>query len=81
MENTCQSSERRDELILDIRAYDEGIAFRYHFPGGQYLKITDEYTEYTMPEGTKPILPLKLRPRILICLLKTGRASRTVHCC
>ena len=43
----------RDELILDIRAYDEGIAFRYHFPGGQYLKITDEYTEYTMPEGTK----------------------------
>ena len=43
----------RDKLILDIRAYDEGIAFRYHFPGGQYLKITDEYTEYTMPEGTK----------------------------
>ena len=33
------------------------------------------------PKVLKPILPLKLRPRILICLLKTGRASRTVHCC
>lgn len=43
----------RDKLILDIRAYNEGIAFRYRFPGGQYLKITDEFTEYTMPEGTK----------------------------
>lgn len=43
----------RSKLILDIRAYNEGIAFRYRFPGGQYLKITDEYTEYTLPEGTK----------------------------
>lgn len=43
----------RSKLILDVRAYNEGIAFRYRFPGGQYLKITDEYTEYTLPEGTK----------------------------
>lgn len=43
----------RDKIILDVRAYDEGVAFRYRFPGGNYLKITDEYTEYTMPEGTK----------------------------
>lgn len=43
----------RDRLILDIRAYDEGVAFRYRFPGGQYLRITDEYTEYTMMPGTK----------------------------
>lgn len=43
----------RDKLILDVRAYNEGIAFRYRFPGGQYLKITDEFTEYAMPEGTK----------------------------
>lgn len=41
------------KLILDVRAYNEGIAFRYRFPGGQYLKITDEYTEYTLPQGTK----------------------------
>lgn len=43
----------RDKLIIDIRAYNEGIAFRYRFPGGQYLKIVEEYTEYAMPEGTK----------------------------
>lgn len=43
----------RSKLILDVRAYNEGIAFRYRFPGGQYLKITDEYTEYTLPQGTK----------------------------
>lgn len=43
----------KDKLILDVRAYNEGIAFRYRFPGGQYLKITDEFTEYTFPEGTK----------------------------
>ncbi len=42
----------RSRLILDIRAYNEGVAFRYRFPGGQYLKITEEYTEFTMPEGT-----------------------------
>lgn len=43
----------RDKLVLDVRAYNEGIAFRYRFPGGQYLKITDEFTEYTLPEGAK----------------------------
>ena len=43
----------REKLVLDVRAYNEGIAFRYRFPGGQYLKITDEFTEYTLPEGTK----------------------------
>ena len=43
----------REKLVLDVRAYNEGIAFRYRFPGGQYLKITDELTEYTLPEGTK----------------------------
>lgn len=42
----------KDKLILDVRAYNEGMAFRYRFPGGQYLKIEDEYTEYSMPEGT-----------------------------
>lgn len=42
----------RDKLVLDVRAYNEGIAFRYRFPGGQYLKITDEFTEFTLPEGT-----------------------------
>lgn len=50
---TLTRAGSRGKLVLDVRAYDEGIAFRYRFPGGQYLKITDEYTEYSMPEGTR----------------------------
>lgn len=41
------------QLKLIIRAYNEGIAFRYYFPGNEYLHITNEYTEYTLPEDTK----------------------------
>lgn len=41
------------KLELEIRAYDEGMAFRYRFlEGGGYLHIDREYTEYTLPEGT-----------------------------
>lgn len=42
----------RSRLVLDVRAYDEGIAFRYRFPGGQYLHITGEYTEFAFPDNT-----------------------------
>ncbi|MDR2041717.1 MAG: glycoside hydrolase family 97 protein [Tannerella sp.] len=43
----------RRHLYLIVRAYNEGIAFRYFFPGNEYLHITREYTQYTLPEGTK----------------------------
>lgn len=47
----------RHELLLDVRAYNEGIAFRYvydeHENGGRYLHITEEKTEFTLPENTK----------------------------
>lgn len=46
-------SNPRRHLQLEIRVYNEGVAFRYHFPGGEYLHITSEYTQYTLPEGTK----------------------------
>ena len=42
-----------DRLVIEFRFYDEGIAFRYVFPGGQYLSIKDEFTSFTLPEGTK----------------------------
>lgn len=56
--NSCiidlvSGNNNRRRLQLKVRAYDEGIAFRYNFPGGEYLHITDEYTQYTLPEGTK----------------------------
>lgn len=44
-------------LNLIVRAYNEGIAFRYHFiehpqNGGAYLSIDSEKTSFTVPEGT-----------------------------
>ena len=38
-----------------IRAYNEGVAVRYHFPepsNGLFLHITGEQTQFTMPVGT-----------------------------
>ncbi|MDR2921079.1 MAG: glycoside hydrolase family 97 protein [Tannerella sp.] len=49
--NLSLEGNRRGRLQLEVRAYNEGIAFRYVFPGGEYLHITDEYTEFTLPEG------------------------------
>lgn len=45
------------ELKIIVRAYNEGIAFRYNFPeaerGGSYLHITGESTEFTFQEQTR----------------------------
>ena len=38
-----------------VRAYDGGVAVRYHFPepsNGLFLHIAGEQTQFTMPEGT-----------------------------
>lgn len=42
----------KNKQQIIVRAYNEGIAFRYHFLGNEYLHITREYTQYTLPEGT-----------------------------
>ncbi len=42
-------------LNIEVRAYDEGIAFRYHFPehpDALFHKVVDDLTEYVLPEGT-----------------------------
>lgn len=49
--------DKRKYYAMDIvvRAYDEGIAFRYHFPetsNGLFLHITGEQTSFRMPDGT-----------------------------
>ena len=49
--------DKRKYYAMDIvvRAYDEGIAFRYHFPetaNSLFLHITGEQTSFTMPTGT-----------------------------
>jgi alpha-glucosidase len=47
----AENPQQRLQLI--VRAYNEGIAFRYAFPDNEYLHITGEYTEYVLPEGAK----------------------------
>ena len=39
-------------LDLIVRAYNEGISFRYKYVGGSYLRIANEYTTFTVPENT-----------------------------
>ncbi|MDF9829786.1 glycoside hydrolase family 97 protein [Parabacteroides sp. PF5-6] len=42
-------------MNIEVRAYNEGIAFRYYFPMHPvaiYHKVTAENTEFTFPEGT-----------------------------
>ncbi len=39
----------------EVRAYDEGVAFRYFFPehpAAIFHKVTEDLTDYTFPEGT-----------------------------
>ena len=49
--------DKRKYYAMDIivRAYDEGIAFRYHFPetaNSLFLHVTGERTSFRMPAGT-----------------------------
>lgn len=47
----------RESIQLLVRAYNEGIAFRYNFPesedGGNYIHIKEEHTQFHLPNGTK----------------------------
>lgn len=43
-------------MNIEVRAYDEGVAFRYFFPEHPqaiFHKVMGDLTEYTLPEGTK----------------------------
>ena len=43
-------------MKLEVRAYNEGVAFRYVFPEnpkGSYYRVTQENTEFTLPVETK----------------------------
>ena len=49
--------DKRKYYAMDIvvRAYNEGVAFRYHFPetaNSLFLHVTGEQTSFRMPEGT-----------------------------
>lgn len=52
-----KNNDPRQEMQLEVRAYNEGIAFRYVFPehqeGGRDISISSDLTEFTMPGGTE----------------------------
>lgn len=44
------------KMNIEVRAYNEGVAFRYSFPeasNGLFLHVTGEQTSFVLPEGTK----------------------------
>ena len=52
---TSYDKRRSYQMDLIVRVYNEGVAFRYHFPetsNGLFLHIVGEQTSYTLPEGT-----------------------------
>jgi hypothetical protein len=66
------TNEKGDPMQLILRAYDDGIAFRYNFPGGKdtasLYKIVNETTGFALPlEGKAWIHPYdwneRLKPR------------------
>jgi alpha-glucosidase len=55
--NRCNGAKlrlRRGTLdwTLDVRAYDDGVAFRYAVSGGTGPRVPDEATRVTLPAGT-----------------------------
>ncbi len=50
-----RKDKSRYRLDVEVRAYDEGIAFRYFFPehpDAIFHKVTADLTDYTLPSGT-----------------------------
>ncbi|WP_140939266.1 glycoside hydrolase family 97 protein [Sphingobacterium lumbrici] len=52
-----RNNNQRHKFQILVRAYNEGIAFRYLLPedpdGGMDISIAKDLTEFTVPEGTK----------------------------
>lgn len=57
-DNSGNSYDKRQQYLFDIivRAYDEGVAIRYHFPeatNGLFMNITDELTSFRFAPGAE----------------------------
>ncbi|HEX6168109.1 MAG TPA: glycoside hydrolase family 97 N-terminal domain-containing protein, partial [Chitinophagaceae bacterium] len=52
-----KNKNERQAVQIEVRAYDEGIAFRYYFTefagGGSDILINKDLTAYSLPENTK----------------------------
>lgn len=57
-QGTSNAYDKRQQYLLDIivRAYDEGVAIRYHFPeatNGLFMHITDDLTSFRFAPGAE----------------------------
>lgn len=57
-DNSGNSYDKRQQYLFDIivRAYDDGVAIRYHFPeatNGLFMHITDELTSFRFAPGAE----------------------------
>lgn len=48
---SLRSKGSANSWILDVRAYDDGVAWRYLVPGNGTRKVTGEATSFVLPEG------------------------------
>ena len=71
IDNSSYSRLKSYFMNIDVRVYNEGVAFRYEFPettNGLFLHLVDEETSFAMPEGTMAFYeqwaqaPFKLLP-------------------
>lgn len=56
--HTSRKDVSNYRLDVEIRAFNEGIAFRYFFPehpAAVFHKVTEDLTSYKLPEGTKAL--------------------------
>lgn len=56
--NSGNSYDKRQQYLFDVivRAYDEGVAIRYHFPeatNGLFMHITDDLTSFRLAPGAE----------------------------
>ena len=49
---TLKRKGHGDRLALIVRNYNSGVGFRYKYLHGSYLRITEEFTTFTVPENT-----------------------------
>lgn len=49
---TLKGKGRGDKLALIVRIYNSGVGFRYKYLHGSYLRITEEFTTFAVPENT-----------------------------
>ena len=57
-DNSGNGYDKRQQYLFDIivRAYDEGVAMRYHFPeatNGLFMHITDDLTSFRLAPGAE----------------------------